>query len=195
VSNEELVRFAMNDLRNRAAKLGANYIQHDSPQLGVAGGDGGSTTSTATVSGTAYLCSDEARNGNGSAEKAPIALAEPEQKKQPRKKRLMATPIGAGGFKLGAKLEDAQRICTDAGHAWKLDADRAHCSGVAASVGETAETWLVTCGATICGIDVLVVPETGKLADTESRFRKALEKKYGMPRVRPEEMSEACRAA
>jgi hypothetical protein len=54
ISNESLIEYAMNDLRNKAAGLGANFVQHDSPQLGVAGdGNGGSITSTATVSGTA----------------------------------------------------------------------------------------------------------------------------------------------
>jgi hypothetical protein len=55
LTNESLVEYAMNDLRNKAAELGANYIQHDTPQLGVPGDDG--ATSTATVSGTAYFCS------------------------------------------------------------------------------------------------------------------------------------------
>jgi hypothetical protein len=55
LTNESLVEYAMNDLRNKAAELGANYIQHDTPQLGVPGDDG--ATSTATVSGNAYFCS------------------------------------------------------------------------------------------------------------------------------------------
>lgn len=55
LTNESLVEYAMNDLRNKAAERGANYIQHDTPQLGVPGDDG--ATSTATVSGTAYFCS------------------------------------------------------------------------------------------------------------------------------------------
>lgn len=58
VSNEDLVEYAMNDLRNQAAERGANYVQHDSPQLGVPGDDG--ATSTATISGTAYFCSKRA---------------------------------------------------------------------------------------------------------------------------------------
>ncbi len=50
----------MNDLRNKAAELGANFVQHDTPTMGQAGSDNGSTTSTATVSGTAYLCEQKA---------------------------------------------------------------------------------------------------------------------------------------
>ncbi|MDB5219592.1 MAG: putative outer rane lipoprotein [Myxococcaceae bacterium] len=52
IANDDLVEYAMNDLRNQAAKIGANYVQHDPPQLG--NGDG--TTTTATITGTAYRC-------------------------------------------------------------------------------------------------------------------------------------------
>lgn len=52
VANEDLVEYAMNDLRNEAAQLGANYVQHDPPQMG----HGGGTTTTVTISGTAYRC-------------------------------------------------------------------------------------------------------------------------------------------
>ena len=53
ISNDSLIDYAMNDLRNKAAKLGANYVQADPPTLG----SGRGTTSTATVTGTAYRCS------------------------------------------------------------------------------------------------------------------------------------------
>jgi hypothetical protein len=53
VPNEDLVEYAMNDLRNKAAKLGADYIQHDPPMMG-AGPKG--VTTTVTISGTAYRC-------------------------------------------------------------------------------------------------------------------------------------------
>src|SRR5262245_29438474 len=69
LTNEDLVEYAMNDLRNQAAERGANYVQHDTPQLGVPGGDG--ATSTATVSGTAYFCSRRAVE----AEDAPAETA------------------------------------------------------------------------------------------------------------------------
>lgn len=52
IANEDLIEYAMNDLRNKAAELGANYVQHDPPQMGH--GDG--TTTTVTISGTAYRC-------------------------------------------------------------------------------------------------------------------------------------------
>jgi hypothetical protein len=55
VSNEDLIEYAMNDIRNKAAEAGANYLQHDPPTLGQ--GDG--TTTTATITGTAYACPTE----------------------------------------------------------------------------------------------------------------------------------------
>ena len=58
ISNDNLIKYAMNDLRNQASELGANYVQHDSPQLGESGTHGNVATTTATVSGTAYRCSE-----------------------------------------------------------------------------------------------------------------------------------------
>jgi hypothetical protein len=52
IANDDLIEYAMNDLRNQAAEAGGNYVQYDPPQLG----EGDGTTTTATVSGTAYLC-------------------------------------------------------------------------------------------------------------------------------------------
>ncbi|WP_394840139.1 DUF4156 domain-containing protein [Pendulispora rubella] len=52
ISNDKLIEYAQNDLRNKAAERGANYVQQDPPTLGQHEG----TTSTATISGTAYRC-------------------------------------------------------------------------------------------------------------------------------------------
>jgi hypothetical protein len=60
ISNEELITYAMNDLRNQAAELGANFVQHDTPTMGQTGSENGSNTTTATVSGTAYSCKRKA---------------------------------------------------------------------------------------------------------------------------------------
>ncbi len=54
VSNEDLIEYAMNDIRNKAGDLGATHIRHDPPQLGQ--GDG--TTTSVTITGTAYKCPD-----------------------------------------------------------------------------------------------------------------------------------------
>jgi hypothetical protein len=55
ISNDQLIEYAMNDLRNKAAEHGANYVQSDPPQLG----NGKGTTTTATITGTAYRCAAE----------------------------------------------------------------------------------------------------------------------------------------
>jgi len=52
ISNDSLIEYATNDLRNKAAEKGANYVQTDPPTLGEAHG----TTSTVTITGTAYRC-------------------------------------------------------------------------------------------------------------------------------------------
>ncbi len=52
ISNDDLIEYAMNDLRNKTAERGGNYVQHDPPSLG----DGDGTTTTATVSGEAFFC-------------------------------------------------------------------------------------------------------------------------------------------
>ena len=52
IANDQLITYAMNDLRNKAAAVGADYVQSDPPQLG----SGKGTTTTATITGTAYRC-------------------------------------------------------------------------------------------------------------------------------------------
>jgi hypothetical protein len=54
ISNDDLINYALNDLRNKAAARGANYVQSDAPQLG----NGKGTTTTATITGTAYRCAE-----------------------------------------------------------------------------------------------------------------------------------------
>lgn len=79
VSNESLIEYAMNDLRNKAAELGANFVQHDTPTMGQGGGEGGSTTSTATVSGTVFACEGEigGAGASGLAMQGPANAAKP----------------------------------------------------------------------------------------------------------------------
>jgi hypothetical protein len=77
ISNDDLIAYAMNDLRNQAAALGANYVQHDTPQLGSSGGTAGGgsmTTSTATVSGSAYSCTTQSTAPQATS---PVAEALP----------------------------------------------------------------------------------------------------------------------
>ncbi|MBS2018269.1 MAG: DUF4156 domain-containing protein [Deltaproteobacteria bacterium] len=53
VSNDSLMQYALNDLRNEVGEAGGNYVQHDPIVLSQ---ESGKTTSTATVSGTGYAC-------------------------------------------------------------------------------------------------------------------------------------------
>ncbi|MCG5055363.1 MAG: DUF4156 domain-containing protein [Myxococcales bacterium] len=69
VSNEALVEFAMNDIRNKAATLGANYVHYAAPQFGTSGGQGGSDVSSAMITGTAFQC-----NGPRNAQAARDAV-------------------------------------------------------------------------------------------------------------------------
>jgi Domain of unknown function (DUF4156) len=54
VSNEDLIEYAMNDIRNKTAELGGTHVRHDPPQLG----SGEGTTTSVTITGTAYKCPD-----------------------------------------------------------------------------------------------------------------------------------------
>lgn len=67
ITNDKLVEYALNDLRNQAAELGANYVQHDPPAMG--SGDG--TTTTVTVTGTAYQCAKNELPGSTGVPPAP----------------------------------------------------------------------------------------------------------------------------
>jgi hypothetical protein len=46
----------MDDLRNKAAEMGANYIEPDMPQFSVSGEFHGTRTSSAAVRAIAYRC-------------------------------------------------------------------------------------------------------------------------------------------
>lgn len=52
VPNDDLIDWAMDDLRNQAAQRGATYVQYDTPQMG----DSDGTTTTVTITGTAHRC-------------------------------------------------------------------------------------------------------------------------------------------
>lgn len=107
ITNEQLISYAMNDLRNKAAELGANYVQHDTPTLGQSGSNGGTTTSTATVSGTAYSCSQR-RSPQTVAQASPACV-----------KGITQACVGAGGCQGGqACLPDGSGFSPcDCGHA------------------------------------------------------------------------------
>jgi hypothetical protein len=60
VSDEDLVEYAMNDLRNKAGDRGATHVVFTGHEMGHTSGEHGGTTSTATISGIAYRCPAEA---------------------------------------------------------------------------------------------------------------------------------------
>jgi hypothetical protein len=60
ISDEKLIEYATNDIRNNAAERGANVLVMGTHQMGNTSGQYGGTTSTATISGIAYKCPDVA---------------------------------------------------------------------------------------------------------------------------------------
>ncbi|MEM9191637.1 MAG: DUF4156 domain-containing protein [Myxococcota bacterium] len=54
VSNPQLIEYAQNDLRNAAGERGATHVHAQPPALGAGQG----TTTTATITGTAYACDE-----------------------------------------------------------------------------------------------------------------------------------------
>jgi hypothetical protein len=70
VRNEELIEYAMNDARNKAAERGATHLTYSAPGLGVSGGQHGSSVTSATLTGIAYRCAGDAAP-TGAAEVAP----------------------------------------------------------------------------------------------------------------------------
>ncbi len=56
ISDEDLIRYAYNDLRNKAGLMGATHVVAGAHQMGHTSGANGGATSTATLSGIAYAC-------------------------------------------------------------------------------------------------------------------------------------------
>jgi hypothetical protein len=56
ISDEKLMEYANNELRNNAAEKGASHVVAGSHQMGQTTGQYGGSTSTATLSGIAYRC-------------------------------------------------------------------------------------------------------------------------------------------
>lgn len=172
ISNESLIEYALNDLRNQAAALGANYIQHDPPQLG--GGDG--TTTTATMTGTAYQC----------PKGTPIETAAGSTPAQPAGAKAETgapAPTGAVGFEFGQAVEKAASICKNAGFEWAptTAADTNTCSGTPVDVGVKASVTVRDCAGRVCDVS-LTSPQTGTATESERTLQTleaALSKKYG----------------
>lgn len=56
ISDEKLMEYATNDLRNKAGEKGATHVVTQTHQMGQTSGEYGGTTSTATQQGIAYSC-------------------------------------------------------------------------------------------------------------------------------------------
>lgn len=56
ISDEKLMEYASNDLRNHAAEKGANMVVAQPHQMSQSGGKHGGQTSTSTVTRVAYNC-------------------------------------------------------------------------------------------------------------------------------------------
>ena len=89
ISDEQLMEYATNDLRNKAAAKGGNTVVFSTHQMG-AGAGRDTATSTATMTGIAYHCPPHATKPPGAVPVAPpAALAAPET--------APAAPSGEGG--------------------------------------------------------------------------------------------------
>jgi hypothetical protein len=56
ISDQKLMEYASNDLRNKASQKGATHVVISSHQMGQTNSKYGGSTSTATYSGIAYQC-------------------------------------------------------------------------------------------------------------------------------------------
>jgi hypothetical protein len=156
MSNDALIEAAMNDLRNKAAALGANYIKHDPPQLGVAGGGGSTATSTATISGSAYRCARAGGEDN-------------------------KPPSGGGGFRFDASPDQAAAICKEAGAKYDGKESGGTCSSTPVDLGSPGRVDLTYCSGRVCEVDVVLTPPPTELLDRFRSLRDRLREKYGSP--------------
>jgi hypothetical protein len=189
ISNESLIEYALNDLRNQAAELGANYLHHDPPQLG--SGDG--TTTTATMTGTAYRCSGSTESSASpqAAQPQPAPAGAHAQRAPPPS----PPPTGAAGFAFGKSIDESAAACTGAGHEWTPgEENHFKCSGAPSDVGFPATVLVRFCSDKLCGLSISTAPESeeGKAwISTFADLKETLVRKYGAPakddKVRPVE--------
>lgn len=172
---EERVEYAINDLRNKAAKMDANFVQHGSPELV------GSTV--ATVSGTAYHC-ERAAN-------VPRTTATPAQ---PSPSAELTAPDGLAAFKFGASQEEAEATCARAKGTWTPSSDQFLCSAMPWSVGIRGNAQLQFCDDALCHVE-LVTPDdaTGQRPVREVlKLRELLVDKYSAPSAQRQSVPAEC---
>jgi hypothetical protein len=123
VSNESLIEYAVNDLRNQAATIGATHVVYSPPAMG---GNGGTTTS-AMVTGEALRCEG---GGGASTVAGPLASSAPE-----------AAPSSpsSGGCDFDTQCKGdrvcVNRECVDPGSSPKLQSAAAVEAGAATANG------------------------------------------------------------
>lgn len=184
ISNDRLVEYAMNDLRNKAAELGANFVQHESPQMGIAGDKDGVTTSTATVSGTAYKCGK--RTGTGAGSVATKADSEQKDNAAPDpKKQETAEPTGVAGIAYGMAAARVTEACSTAGHEATEDGGALACSGTPQAVGFPASVRTTLCSGHACKIEVATRPDASAREPlvAANKLHEQISAKYGEPEV------------
>jgi hypothetical protein len=156
ISNEDLMSYALTDMRNKAAELGANTVQHGQPQLGISGNNGKSTTTSATVVGTAYQCPDHLASASSPSAAVADSATTPAASRN-------APPDGAAGFVFGQSAVQAQKACEGSGHQWSSAGDTATCDGTPVDVGFPAKTSIELCTQAICKIDVTLSVDGAQL--------------------------------
>jgi hypothetical protein len=201
ISNDRLTEYAQNDLRNQAAELGANFVQHDPPSMG--SGDG--TTTTVTVTGTAYLCPEGATavavTDAPAAPAAPAAEKSSESKADKDKDEPApptegnAPPVGAVGFRFGQSVAEAEGACSKAGLTWSPVSDSTFdCSGAPEPLGaRVASTQVKACASKVCGIQLTIAEaDLGGWGKAFPQVQAALAKKYGKPRKMADSHPKEC---
>ena len=192
ISNDQLVEYAMNDLRNKAAELGANYVQHESPQMGIAGDKDGVTTSTATVSGSAYLCTRRRKGGAKAKSAKPKTASKAEV---PKPKQEVAQPTGLAGFTFGMTFKRASEACENASLEITPADSGLVCSGTPESIGVEGHAKVSLCHQRVCRVEVAsnLEPNGAETLTHLGRLHKQLTKKYGPPAVSEVKLPGDCR--
>jgi hypothetical protein len=197
ISNESLIEYAMNDLRNQAAELGADYVQHDPPQLG--SGDG--TTTSVTITGTAYKCTgappSEGMSSLSGAQSKSSPTEDSDGNAGDARVKRKSPPEGAVGFSFGQSPEEAAGVCTQAGHEW-TPAHEAHfrCSSTPTAMGLPASSLVQFCSDGLCAVRVTIRPasEDGRVwTNAILEIQKILTQKYGKSDESDNSIPSACR--
>jgi hypothetical protein len=165
VSNDKLVEYAMNDVRNQAAAKGANYVQTDAPDLQYSGDKNGVAATSATVSGTAFQCA-----GAGLAVAAAPAAGESN------------LPTGVAGFRLDDTAVSSESLCKNGGFTWARDGEVASCTGQPASSGVEGTTTLRLCSDKVCAISIEGKAGADEVVKSFGAMDTALTAKYGRAR-------------